>query len=308
MIISRVAHVSLRVPDVDVAIEFYSYMFGLDVLARRGERVYLASGTSASFEVELVAGGNELDHFAFGVRGVDALEEARSRLTEAGVAVEDTDAGSEPGLARGIAFALPSGHAMELVAQSSPRGFACAAEVAPAHHRVTGPLPLDHITLLAADIRASAEFLVESLHYRITDSWQPEAGAPWGNTWLRAGELHHDLALLPADGLAPELHHFCFAVPAVADLVRVADALAARGVPLDSSMGRHIAGNNVFLYFKDPFGNRCEVNTEMARIDPAAPPRISRELFAFDAWREGRPPAMAPGSPCRDARATLSRR
>ena len=307
MIISRIAHVSLRVPDIETAVEFYSYMFGLDVLARREDRVYLASGMSTSFEVELVAGGNEFDHFAFGVRGIEALDEAHRRLSAAGIPVEDTNAGAEPGLLRGIAFSLPSGHPMELVAQSSPRGFACAAEVAPVHHRVTGPLLLDHLTLLVPDVRSNAEFLTAHLGYRITDSWQPAPYAPWGNTWLRAGELHHDLALLPAEGLAPELHHFCFAVPAVADMVRVADALAARGIALDSSMGRHTAGNNVFLYFKDPFGNRCEVNTEMARIDPAAPPRISREPFPFDAWREGRSPALISGSPCRDARVASSR-
>jgi catechol 2,3-dioxygenase len=218
------------------------------------------------------------------------------------VAVADTGAPEEPGLAAGIEFALPTGHAMELVVQSHPRGFITSAEAPPAHHRATGPAPLEHITLMAADIRANSEFLVERLGFRVTDSWQPADGEPWRNTWLRAGELHHDLAMLVANGAEPELHHFCFAVPSVIDLVRVADALAARGMAVDASMGRHSAGNNVFLYFKDPFGNRVEVNTDMARVDPAAPSRILRQPAAFDAWREGRPPALASGSPCRDSR------
>jgi catechol 2,3-dioxygenase len=283
-------------------------MFGLAVLDRRADRVYMASGKTTSYEVEFIAGGNVLDHFAFGVCGVEALEEARERLTAAGGTVEDTDAETEPGLAAGIAFTLPSGHALELVALSAPSGFITDAEATPTHHRVTGPLLLEHIALLSSEIRATSEFLIEHLGWRITDSWQPSPDEPWRNTWLRAGELHHDLALLPAEGSAPELHHFAFAVPAVADLVRVSDALAARGMVIDSSIGRHIAGNNVFLYFKDPFGNRCETNAEMARIDPAAPPRIVRESFRFDAWREGRPPALTSGSPCRDASTIVSQR
>jgi catechol 2,3-dioxygenase len=304
--ISRIAHVALGVPDTDAAIEFYGDLLGLAPIDDGGESVFLASGRSTSFELELGPYADGLDHFAFGVRGVEALDAARERLTDEGVSVEEK-VGREPGLAGGIAFALPSGHAMELVAQSEPRGFTTSAEAAPHHHRVTGPAPLDHITLMTSDVRATAEFLVDCLGFRITDSWQPSDDEPWRNTWLRAGELHHDFALLLADGQEPELHHFCFAVPSVADLVRVADALAARGMAVDASMGRHAAGNNVFLYFKDPFGNRLEVNTDMARIDPAAPPRILRQPAPFDTWREGRPPALVAGSPCRDARSSISR-
>lgn len=304
--ISRIAHIALGVPDTEAAIEFYSDLLGLAPLDRRGESVFLSTGTSTSFELELGPYADGLDHFAFGVRGAEALGVARARLADAGVAVAETAAADEPGLAAGITFALPSGHVMELVAQAEPRGFITSADAAPPHHRATGPAPLEHITLMTADIRATAEFLVDCLSFRITDSWQPSADEPWRNTWLRAGELHHDLALLLADGPAPELHHFCFAVPSVADLVRVADALAARGIAVDASMGRHAAGNNVFLYFKDPFGNRLEVNTDMARIDPAAPPRILRQPAPFDAWREGRPPALVAGSMCRDARAPVA--
>ncbi|MGI9556537.1 MAG: VOC family protein [Solirubrobacterales bacterium] len=300
--ISRIAHVALGVPDTETAIEFYGDLLGLAPIERSGDSVFLSTGTSPSFELELGPYAQGVDHFAFGVRGRDALETARARLADAGVAVEEKAAAGEPGLGGGIACALPSGHVLELVAQTEPQGFITSTEAAPRHHGVAGPAPLEHITLLTDRIRETAELLVDCLGFRITDSWQPAAGEPWRHTWLRAGEHHHDLALLPGDGPAPELSHFCFAVPSVAELVRVADALAARGMPLDASIGRHAAGNNVVLYFKDPFGNRLEVNAEMARIDPAAPPRIVRDGFPFDLWRDGRPPSLEPGSACRDGR------
>lgn len=301
VIISKIAHLSLSVTDVDAAVEFYRSMFGLSVMESGPHGVYLGTGKSTTFEVHLMQGENRLDHFAFGVLSAEALDLARQRLTAAGVTFEDSHAGRDPGLAGGIVFALPSGHIMELVLLSDPLGFIGNTAVPIEHHQVTGPIPLEHITLLASDIQPTVEFLVEVLGWRITDSWQPVDG-PWKNTWLRAGELHHDLAVLFSESDTPELHHFCFAVPSVADLVRVADAAGVRGIPLDASMGRHVAGNNVFLYFKDPFGNRCEVNTDLARIDPAAPPRISRESFLFDAWHQIRPASFAGGSPVRDAR------
>lgn len=96
------------------------------------------------------------------------------------------------------------------------------------------------------------------------------------------------------------MHHLAFAVASVGELVRVADMLARRGIALDSSIGRHVAGNNVFVYFRDPDGHRVEVNTDMARIDAAAPPQIAPTGVPFDAWRSGRPPALAGGSPARE--------
>lgn len=305
MSLSRIAHVALGVPDLDAAIDFYGAIFGLAPLERKGASAFLASGRSSSFELELGPFEAGMDHFAFGVRP-GTLSEVAARLSAAGVVVAETAAAEQPGLERGIAFALPSGHVMELVVQSEPKGFVASSQAAPAHHQsAAGSVPLEHITLLSSDIRSTAEFLIADLGFSITDSWQPQDADDWRNTWMRVGELHHDLSLLPAPGQAPELHHFCFAVPSVAELVRVADALASRGMPVDASIGRHVAGNNIFLYFKDPFGNRVEVNTDMARVDPAAQPRILREPLPFDAWREGRPPALASGSRCRDARTAL---
>lgn len=69
---------------------------------------------------------------------------------------------------------------------------------------------------------------------------------------------------------------------------------------MDCSIGRHVAGNNVFLYVKDPSGHRLELNTDMARVDAAAPAHIAESGLAFDAWRPGRPPMLAGGTPIRE--------
>jgi catechol 2,3-dioxygenase len=299
-LVSRLAHVALSVPDVDAATAFYADVFGLAVADEGPERRFLAGGRSRTFELALSEGETGLDHLAFSVRGPGALDEARRRLSDAGV--ETTGTEPEPGIAAGLAFALPTGHAMELVVEADPVAFLLPAQAAAHHHRGAGPVPIEHVTLHAYDIRANAELLVEHLGFRISESIRPPGAPRWRNTFLRAGQMHHDLGMIPTDEDRPGLHHFCFEVPSVAELVKMSDALASRGIALDASVGRHVSGSNVFLYFKDPFGTRVEVNAEMARVDAAAPPLIRDAPAPFDAWRPGRPPAMEAGTPARDQR------
>ena len=197
---------------------------------------------------------------------------------------------------------LPSGHIAELVVRDAPEVFRATPLIDHRHFAGAGPAPIEHLTLTCGDVERTTLFLTEALGFRLTESVQP-AGQPWFNAFLRCRDRHHDLAFFASDdGDVPGLNHLCFAVPSVVHLVRVADLLAGHGTVLDASLGRHINGNNIFIYFKDPDGNRIEVNTDMARIDPAAPPRIL-EAMRFDAWRESIPPQVLTSSACVDGRA-----
>jgi catechol 2,3-dioxygenase-like lactoylglutathione lyase family enzyme len=297
MIVTRLAHVALDVPDLDVAVTFYGELFGLEVIARSADIAYLSGGTTNTYDLRLRVGETRIDHFSLALRGELALAEVRERLASAGASLDEIDSGDEPGIALALETSLPSGHVVRLIVEEGAQGFRPRPMVAPTHHRGVGPVALEHITLLSPDIGADAGFALATLDLRISDSVQPP-GSAWMNTHLRAGSLHHDLGLLP--GAEPAMHHLAFAVPSVADVVRTADMLAARGMALDCSIGRHLAGNNVFIYFKDPAGHRLEVNTDMARVDAAAAPHIVQTPIPFDAWRPGRPPALAGGSPARE--------
>jgi catechol 2,3-dioxygenase-like lactoylglutathione lyase family enzyme len=301
MIVSRLAHLAFSVPDLELASDFYRSIFGLTVLDEGPDYRYLASGSSRTFELALREGEPTMDHFAFSVCGTEALATARERLSAAGV--ECGELGEAPGLAAGLSFTLPTGHTMQLVAESDPAAFTVTSEPGGEHRVGVGPVPIEHVTLHAYEIRANVELLTTALELRMSESIQPPDTPRWGNTFLRAGQMHHDLGMIVNPEDRPGLHHYCFEVPSVVDLVRVADALAGWGIALDASIGRHISGNNVFIYFKDPFGARLEVNTGMARVDAAAPPVVRDRPTRFDAWREGRPPAMTAGSPALDTRA-----
>jgi catechol 2,3-dioxygenase len=284
---------------------FYEEIFGLVEVHRSGELRFLSGGMGFGCDVVLGPWPPGMDHFAFAVPDDRALEDARVRLTVSGIAVEPVDLGHEHRVADGIRFVLPSGHMMELVLPQGGEVYTPRPLVDPRHRRGIGPALLEHVTMTCGDVQRTAEFLTGHLDFRLTETVQPAPGE-WFNAFLRCRDRHHDVAFFASpNGDVPGLNHFCFAVPSVEEIVRVADLLVDRGIALDASLGRHISGNNVFVYFKDPSGTRIEVNTDMAEISPSAPPRVMTES-RFDAWRSGIPPALLSSSPCADGRAVPS--
>jgi catechol 2,3-dioxygenase len=299
---TRLAHVALGTDDPDRLATFYGDLFGLVECARRGDVVFLSSGKTPGYELALGPWPTGLEHFALAVAGRDALTRLAERLRATGVEVAHVEPDTEHGVAEGVRFVLPSGHVVELVLASEPEAFRATPLIDRRHFAGGGPVPIEHVTLTCDDVERTASFMIEQLGLRLTESVQPP-GEPWFNAFLRCRDRHHDVAFFASeDGDVPGLNHFCFAVPSVEHLVRVADLVSGHGICLDASPGRHVNGNNVFIYFKDPDGNRVEVNTDMAEIDPAAPPRVL-DAMRFDAWRESIPPQVLTSSPCRDGRA-----
>jgi catechol 2,3-dioxygenase len=302
MIIGRLAHVHLVVDDVPASVGFYQDLLGLAPVKESPSVTYLATGKGGMFDLALQQGEPALDHFAFAVSGDEDLRSARAALTAAGVESAELEPGQDPGVAAGIRFTLPSGHAMELIVPAAPTVFTPTPMVDGRHFAGVGPVALEHITMTCGDVEDVASFLIEVLGFQLTESVQPP-GEPWFNAFLRTRDQHHDAAFFASDdGDLPGLNHVCFAVPSVVDLVKAADLASARGHLLDASIGRHLAGNNVFIYLKDPAGHRVEVNTDMARIADGAPPRVV-EAMRFDAWRESIAPGVLPSTPARDRRA-----
>jgi catechol 2,3-dioxygenase len=299
--VARLAHVAIGSDGFDELDAFYAEMFGVVEVARHGPLRFLSGGRGFAYDVVLGPWPAGMDHFAFAVAERDSLQEARNRLDLGGVEFEPVDLDEEHGIVDGIRFVLPSGHVMELVLPAAGEVFQPRSQVAAVHHRGIGPVALEHVTMTCGDVRSTAAFLSEHLDFRLSESVQPAPGE-WFNAFIRCRDRHHDLAFFEnPDGDVPGLDHFAFAVPSAHELLRAADLLASFGIALDASMGRHVSGNSVFIYFNDGSGVRHEVNTDIAEIDPTASPRIGRESI-FDAWRPGIPPALLSYSRCHDGR------
>ena len=302
--LARIAHVAIGDGGQrDALLAFYAEVFGVVEVAEQDGRSYLASGRRPGYDVVVGPWDAGLDHFAIQLSGDVAVSELERDLRAAGLEPFDGDGG--PGVEASVAVVAPSGHVVEFISLATSEPFTPIPMVDGRHFRGIGPVLLEHVTVDVAEVAAMIRFL-ERVGLRLTESVQPESSPPF-NAFLRCESQHHDVAVFARpDGVdAPGLNHFCFAVDSVDALVRLADAISARGGRLESSMGRHVSGNNVFVYLSDPSGNRVEVNTQLAQIDAASRPRIVASS-PFDAWRPGVPPTMDVGAPARDGRVRVS--
>ena len=283
--LQRLAHVALRVENVDDAIDFYGKVLGLVEVDRQGDTVYLSGRTSAGWDLALTPGGQGLDHFAFVAQDEDALEAAREALRGAGVEVEPLPGDDNSGARDGIRFRIPSGHVMELVVLDEPLAYLGVTRMVPVGGGGIGPLPLDHITLMTSELEEVVEFLTAVLGFRCTEMLEGGDGTRFA-AFLRTRDQHHDLAFfLCGPDESPLINHVAFRISSFDDLRRACDLVPQVGGELDCSPGRHVAGNNLFLYFRDPSGNRTELSGDLAQIEIGAPTRVlTPDVHRFDAW------------------------
>lgn len=296
MKISRLAHVALYGPDTAELARFYRVLYGLTESHAAGDSVFLSGGIYGSFDLQLIAGdGPRMDHFAFSVASAADIVEARERLGAAGVAVADADLALEPGIAEGIDFELPCGLRMQLVLESDPVQYTFGRTHGLDHLTGIGPVPLDHVNFTSHALKEDVDFLVEHLDFTFTDALRPTPDK-WLLGFTRCGERHHDIAF---SGVGPErqpaLHHLAWEVSSFDAIVRACDLVAEMGLELDCSPGRHMLGGQLYVYYRDPAGNRNELVCGMAIVDAAAETRILTEE-RFDVWRPGLPPEVV-GSP-----------
>jgi catechol 2,3-dioxygenase len=285
MSLQRLAHVALRVEDLDAAAGFYGRLLGLVELERSGDTAYLSGRATAGWDISLTAGGRGLDHFAFVAESPADLETARTALADAGVTVSPLPGDDGSGAADGIRFTLPSGHEMELVVPAGPVAYLGGTRMDPPGLGGIGPLPLDHITLMTSELDEVVEFLTTVLPFRCSEMLEGGDGVRFA-AFLRTRDQHHDLAFFrcaPEDN--PLINHVAFRVRSLEDIGRAYDIAADCGWEMDCPPGRHVAGNNLFTYVRDPSGNRTELSGDMAQIEIGAPTRVLGPAeHRFDMW------------------------
>lgn len=280
----RFEHVELRVQDLSKALEFYTEIVGLSVIAKERGTVYLGCGLDENYDLALTEGGTGVSHFAIRLDSDDELQFYQRRLEKNGVKIQRVD-GQEPGQEKGIRFSLPSGHEMELVLVKDVRYL---VPTKPAYPRTKGfaPVDADHINLMVPDVKKTAEFLKDVLDFRFSDIVEPNPGSgKWVMAWTRAKEYHHDIGLTQASQAHETLHHFAFAMTGFEQMKIAADMLAQVGIELEIGPGRHPIGPNLFLYFFSPCGNRIELSSEAAIINPNTPPNFWTSMKeTLNAW------------------------
>ena len=164
-------------------------------------------------------------------------------------------------------FRDPDGHVFELYYECErydpPEHLRPALKNVPGRYTGRGCAVkrLDHINILAADVRANREFCVDALGYRLYERIQLDDGSEAG-AWMSASIAAHELIYTrDALGANGRLHHVAFWVDTREECLRAADIWLDAGIEIEAAPSKHAIAQGFFLYGLEPGGNRVEVTT-----------------------------------------------
>jgi catechol 2,3-dioxygenase len=301
---SELAHlgpVELLTPKPDESLWFFTDIFGMEIEGREGQSVYLRGwGDYQRFSLKLT----ESDTSGMRMCGLRAWsEEALQRRV---AAVEATGLGEgwtdgDRGRGPSYRFRDPDGHVFELY-------YECERYQAPEHlrpslknqpQRNTGRgcavKRLDHVNLLAADVRPCREFCVDNLGYRLYERIELDSGEESG-AWMSVTTAAHELIYTADHHRANgRLHHVAYWVDTREECLRAADLFLDNEIFIEAAPSKHGVAQGFFLYGYEPGGNRVEVTTGGYMVyDPDQPvvTWTEAERALGQAWRVKTIPAF----------------
>lgn len=288
--ILRLSHVQVRVPDLELALAYYSEVVGLVETARTSERAWLKGWDELQHHSLILASAPTygIDVIGFKVETADDLDDLATRVTDHGLTVQRFEAGElGEGSGRTVRFTAPSGHTIDLVWGMEQVGNGLPLlNPPPKPDGLTGMHPprIDHVFLLAEDVDGVTAFFRDVLGFRLTEQIVADDGYQLV-TFLERSHTPHDIAFLTGpDG---GFHHVAYWVDEWSDLRDAADTCAYHGVTIDAGPTRHGATRGCGLYFFDPAGNRNEVYTGGYWFDPDDEPttwteaEMGRAIFSY---------------------------
>jgi catechol 2,3-dioxygenase len=277
--VAQLAHTELLTPKPEESLWFFRDVLGMQETARAGRSVYLrAFEESYHHSLKLTEAPEAgMGHCAWRASSQAALQRRATAVETTGLG----DGWSDGDLGHGSAyqFRTPDGHRMEVFWEveraSIPEGQRSLLKNRPQRRPLTG-IPvrrIDHVNLLAEDVGATKDFLMDALGFRNRE----EILAPDGGlraVWLSVSPLVHEIAVM-GDGLGARarMHHLCYWYGTAQHLEDVADALLDHDVFVEVGPGVHGVTRAKFLYVREPGGNRIEFfgDTGYLILDPDAP-------------------------------------
>jgi catechol-2,3-dioxygenase len=244
--------VDLGVPDVARAEAFYKAVWGLAVVARQRDAVFLRATGRDHHVLALHAHRcAEILSVSFRVSAEKMLERISSAVTSAdGEVIGSVAPNDEPDGGIVLSVRSPEGYVLRFHHGDALHD--------PGDSRCPYPLRLSHVNLNCSDIEATSNFFQHVLGFQLTDRSRAMA-------FLRCNEDHHAVVL--ADSGRNGLNHVAFMMPDLESVMRGSGRMIDHGFPIGWGVGRHGPGNNVFAYFVDPFGFVIEYTAEVLQVD-----------------------------------------
>ena len=279
--IAQIRHVGLFTPNPEEHARFYSDIWGLQRVSGSPDAVFLRGSSSEHFILSLHRGkAKGLHHIAYAMANDDAVQRAASALKQDGVKlIEEPHPFNEPGAGYGVRFVDPDGRCMELSA-------GVAEHKNGRQQKVVEPSSICHIVVNTPDMDRITKFYTDVLGFRISD-WSGQQMA-----FLRTNTKHHNIALNVAPHVS--VNHIAYLVSGVDELMRGVANLKQHGIEPAWGPGRHGPGNNIFCYFKDPFGYVTEYTCDIDYIPDESKhtPRVwPRGPESMDQWGVAAPPS-----------------
>lgn len=269
----------LGVPDLEKTAAFYENTWGLSIVNKEVDCVYLrATGeehhvlklrqrpTASLLAVDFAITDRRMLHglhdkaIAFGANVTQAPEELAK------------NAGG------GLGFAMKSPEGLDIRVSSNVSRHA-GNILDPSK-----PSKLSHVVINSADVDSQMSFFMDLLGFRVSDSTS-------AMEFIRCCRDHHSVAL--ARGTGASLNHMAYDMQDIDGIMRGSGRLKQSGFEVEWGLGRHGPGDNVFSYFVEPNGFVAEYTTEVQQID-----ELTHEPGDAEYW------ANYPQRPCRWGMAT----
>lgn len=269
--IAHVGHAELRVTDLEASREWFTSVLGLFVSEETDDQVYLRAWQDWDHHTLLLTRAEEsgLGHIAWRVSGPDELGAFERQLKSLGIEYAWVEGGTELGHGDSIRFLTPVSRIptelyweVERFQESDP----AMRSRLPSHPQRyvgngIGPRRFDHVNFLVNDPRGEQEWHSDVLGIRHNYYVEGENGLRLGS-WLARTNLSHEIAFMRnASQDGNKLHHVAYFLDAPDQVIRAATIVVDSGSKLEWGPGAHGTSGAIFLYCREPSGNRVEVWT-----------------------------------------------
>jgi catechol 2,3-dioxygenase-like lactoylglutathione lyase family enzyme len=260
----KLAHVGLNAVDLSRQAEFYNDKWGLERIDQFGGEMFFRAEGPAHHVLTLHEGSLPgMHHVALEVATSDEIDRAQDELEAAGIEVVTPPSQElEPGIKKAIRFKDPDGFIVELVAGVDAVHDAYGM-------RDVKPRDLNHVVLNVTNADRSEHFYRDLLGFKMTDRFVG------GLSFWGCNANHHSLAFGQVREGGATFNHAAFEMKDWEEWTRAVFFAGERGQKRIWGPGRHLFGNNLFSYYKDPEDNTVEYTAEVEQItDPRRTPRI----------------------------------